>query len=87
MATDPQDSLDAQLRALPMREVDPQVDARVLRSARAVLAQSRVQTPAYATPLRLLQTLWARALAPALVTATVASYLVWAVQSAGALYR
>jgi hypothetical protein len=81
---DPHDDLDAQLRALPAREIDPRADARVLRSARAVLAQaSSPRTDAF----HFLRMIWARAVAPALVTATVASYLVWAVQSAGALYR
>jgi hypothetical protein len=31
--------------------------------------------------------LWSRLLAPTLVSATVASYLVWAVSAAGALYH
>jgi hypothetical protein len=81
----PHEDLDAQLRALPPREIDPRVDARVLRSARAVLASP--EATGQTGVLRLLQLVWSRALAPALVTATVASYLVWAVQSAGALYR
>jgi hypothetical protein len=81
MKPDP-DELDARLRALPMRQVDPRVDDRVLRNARAVLAQEPDRGP-----FHVFRVLWNRAIAPALVTATVASYLVWAVQSAGALYR
>jgi len=91
MAPDRHDDVDAQdpelralgaLRALPLREIDPRVDARVLRAARAVLAEEPRRGVVH-----LVQLLWARAVAPALVTATVASYLVWAAQSAGALYR
>jgi hypothetical protein len=80
----PHDSsdLDAQLRALPLRTLDPELDARVLRSARAVLLE-----PPRGGVGRWLTLMWERALAPALVAGTVASYLVWAVQSAGALYR
>ena len=74
--------LDALLRALPVREIDPRIDARVLRTARAVLTPRR-QTGA----MHVLQRFWERAVAPVLVTGTVASYLVWAVQSASALYR
>jgi hypothetical protein len=80
--TRPESDLDVQLRALPRREIDPRVDARVLRSARAVLVEGPRRGP-----LHVLQVIWARAIAPALVTATVASYLLWAVQAAGALYR
>jgi hypothetical protein len=91
----PHDDLDAQLRALPRREVDPQVDARVLRKARAVLAEhpraaqrqpERDREPSTGV-WRALEVFWARALAPALVTGTVAGYLVWAVTATNALYR
>jgi hypothetical protein len=78
----PDDSLDAQLRALPARPIDPRVDDRALRKARAVL----LQEPRHGV-LHALQTFWERAVAPVLVTGTVAGYLVWAVQSAGSLYR
>jgi|HubBroStandDraft_2_1064218.scaffolds.fasta_scaffold856616_2 hypothetical protein len=74
--------LDAQLRALPRREIDPRVDARVLRSARAILVEGPRRGP-----LHFLEVIWGRVVAPVLVTATVASYLLWAVQAAGALYR
>lgn len=74
--------LDALLRALPQRELDPRADARVLRTARAVLTEE----PA-AGMLQALERLWERALAPALLSGTVATYLVWAVHTAGALYR
>ena len=78
----PDDSLDAQLRALPARPLDPAVDARALRKARAVL----LREPRRGV-LHTLQTFWERAVAPVLVTGTVASYLVWAVTSAESLYR
>ena len=74
--------LDALLRALPSREIDPSVDARVLRRARAVLVD-----PQESGVMHVLQRLWERAIAPVLVTGTVATYLVWAVQSTSALYR
>jgi hypothetical protein len=87
MEADDQDSardarLDALLRALPAREIDPGVDARVLRRARAVLLDERESGV-----MSVLQRLWERAVAPVLVAGTVATYLVWAVQSTSALYR
>jgi hypothetical protein len=74
--------LDDLLRALPPRELDPRVDARVLRRAQAVLAEEPRGGLAHG-----LLWLWQRAIAPALLTGTVASYLVWAVASTNALYR
>jgi hypothetical protein len=73
--------LDALLRALPQRALDPRVDARVLRRAQAVLPAPREGV------LSALQRFWERAVAPVLVTGTVATYLVWAVQATSALYR
>jgi hypothetical protein len=75
--------LDALLRGLTPREIDPGVDARVLRRARAVLVDGQESGGV----MQVLQRLWERAVAPVLVTGTVASYLVWAVLSASALYR
>jgi hypothetical protein len=74
--------LEAELRALPLHRLDPELDARVLRAARAVL----LAPPALGSWQRL-QAFWERAVAPVLVAGTVAGYLVWAVQAAGALYR
>jgi hypothetical protein len=74
--------IDALLSGLAPRELDPRVDARVLRTARAVLARQPQSGIMY-----VLQRFWERAVAPVLVTGTVAAYLVWAVQSASALYR
>jgi hypothetical protein len=75
--------LDAELRALPIVPIDGRVEARVLRTARAVLAPSEAPRGFVAWA----ELLWQRALAPVLVTGTVATYLVWAVNSAGSLYR
>jgi hypothetical protein len=74
--------LDALLSGLRPRELDPRVDARVLRTARAVLVEQPQRGAVH-----FLQRLWERAVAPILVTGTVATYLVWAVQSTSALYR
>ncbi len=77
----PDDDLDALLGALPVRSLDPRVSAQSLRAARAVLATPESGLYAMA------RAFWERALAPALVVGTVASYLVWAMHSAGALYQ
>ena len=76
------DPLLDQLRQLPTRELDGAVSQRVLRRARVVLMEDRPRGAMHA-----LQVLWARVVAPALVTGTVATYLVWAVGAAAALYR
>jgi hypothetical protein len=82
LAPDAAAQLDALLKALPERTLDPQAEARTLRKARAVLAdEPRVGL------FHTLQQIWERAVAPVLVTSTVATYLVWAVHSASALYR
>jgi len=77
-----EDPIDAQLRALPDLPLDPRVEQQTLRRARAILLEEPPRGVG-----SVLQTFWQRALAPALVMGTVASYLAWAVQSAGALYR
>jgi hypothetical protein len=74
--------LDALLRALPQRQIAPLADARVLRTARAVLAEDR-----RGGVVQGLVRMWERAVAPLLVTSTVATYLVWAVHAASSLYR
>ncbi len=74
--------LDRALRALPAVQVHPDVEARTLRAAHAVLA-----APPASGLVGWLRVLWGRGLAPALVVGTVASYLLWAVQAAGGLYR
>jgi hypothetical protein len=76
------DPLLDQLRELPIRELDGATSQRVLRRARVVLMEDRPRGATHA-----LRVFWARALAPALVTGTVATYLVWAVGTAAALYR
>jgi hypothetical protein len=82
MTLDPE-NLDHALKALPTRPLDPHVDAAALRAARGVfLAREGEPVGLWATCVLV----WERALAPLLVTATVGSYLVWAVQSAQSLY-
>jgi hypothetical protein len=76
------DPLLDQLRHLPVRELDGATSQRVLRRARVVFVEDRPGGVTHA-----LSVLWARALAPALVTGTVATYLIWAVGAAAALYR
>jgi hypothetical protein len=76
------DDLDAQLRALPAPPLDRRVEVQTLHRARAVLTE----TPASGL-VHGLRSFWERAVAPALVMGTVASYLAWAVQSAGSLYH
>lgn len=76
------DDLDAQLRGLPGVPLDRRLEVQTLRRARAVLASAPL--PPF---VAVLQRAWDRAIAPALVMGTVASYLAWAVQSAGSLYR
>jgi hypothetical protein len=76
------DPLDAMLRALPEVTLDRRVEVQTLRRARAVLVAE-----ADSGVVRTLRGFWERAVAPVLVMGTVASYLAWAVQSAGALYR
>jgi hypothetical protein len=78
----PDESLDDQLRALPARPLDPAVDARALRKARAVLEREPRRGL-----LHTLRMFWERAVAPVLVTGTALSYLVWAVTAADSLYR
>jgi hypothetical protein len=79
---EPTPDLDALLRGLPPRALDARVEARVLRTARAAFVeQTRGAAPTW------MQIVWERVVAPALVTGTVATYLAWAVQSAGSLYR
>jgi hypothetical protein len=76
------DPLFDQLRALPVRELDGATSQRVLRRARMVLLEDRPRGATHA-----IRVFWARALAPALVTGTVATYLFWAVGTAASLYR
>jgi len=83
MTLGPED-LDPALKALPARPLDPRVDAAALRAARGVFL-ARQGEPAGLWAMCIL--FWERALAPLLVTATVGSYLVWAVQSATSLYQ
>jgi len=74
--------LDAMLRGLPGVTLDRRVEVQTLRRARAVLVEEEE------TGLLVgLRGFWERAVAPALVMGTVASYLAWAVQSAGSLYQ
>ena len=74
------DPLTAALRGLPVRDAPP-------RQARAILARAQDVLAAHQARPSLLELIWGRIVAPTLVTATVASYLVWAVTAAGALYR
>jgi hypothetical protein len=76
------DPLFESLRALPTRALDGASSQRVLRRARVVLMEDRP-----GGPLRGLSVFWSRVLGPALVTGTVAVYLVWAMGTAAALYR
>jgi hypothetical protein len=78
----PDDPLLERLRVLPTPPLDEAVSKRVLSRAQARLAESRPS--AFRATLELL---WSRAIAPALVTATVAGYLGWAVSAASAVYR
>jgi hypothetical protein len=88
MTDDPHgEHLDQQLRGLPVRLPGLDLDARVLRQARGVLTPARVEKTVGQGLLGLLQTAWERAVAPALVVGTVASYLLWALQAAGSLYQ
>ena len=77
-----QDDIDSALRALRSPALDQRVEVQTLRRARAVLV-----TPPESGVVRGLRVFWQRALAPALVMGTVATYLAWSVQSAAALYR
>jgi len=75
------DPLTQALRDLPAYDVAPPRARAVLAEAQAVLARHTASEPSW------FETAWERVLAPTLVTATVASYLVWAMTAAGALYR
>jgi hypothetical protein len=75
------DTLTRALRELPVHDVDAGKSRSILAVAQATLARHDEKQPS------LFDILWARFVAPTLVTATVASYLVWAMTAAGALYR
>jgi hypothetical protein len=77
-----EDPLDLLLRSLPEVTLDPRTRVQTLRRARAVLELP--SSGGFASGIR---GFWERAVAPVLVMGTVASYLVWAVQAAGSLYR
>ncbi len=77
------DPLLSSLRALPTPPLAEAVSDRVLARARSLLPEAKQEGGV----LQALGALWARVLAPALVTATVATYLFWAVHAASALYR
>jgi hypothetical protein len=77
-----EDPLDALLRSLPEVTLDRRVEVQTLRRARAVL-----ELPTDRGFVSGMRGLWERAVAPVLVMGTVASYLVWAVDAAGSLYR
>jgi len=79
----PDDPLFERLRALPEVPLDGQMRARVLRQARAVLVERQHRAPWRAS----LESFWSHAVAPSLVTLTVAAYLVWAIGAASGLYR
>jgi hypothetical protein len=74
------DDLMRALRELPTLDVSPD-------RARSILARAEAALPKETKTVTLAELLWERFLAPTLVGATVASYLVWAVTAAGALYR
>jgi hypothetical protein len=75
------DPLTHALRDLPVHDVTPARSRAILAQAQTVLARHTASKPSW------IETVWERFVAPTLVTATVASYLVWAVTAAGALYR
>ena len=88
----PDDPLFERLRSLPEVPLEGQVGARVLRQARAVLvdaaASQAMQGRQQRAPWRAtLETVWSHAVAPSIVTLTVAAYLFWAVRAASGLYR
>jgi hypothetical protein len=79
------DPLFEALRKLPARELGEHEAGIVLRRAQRELAEPEGRpAPAW---LARLDIVWSRFIAPLVVTATVASYLVWAVSAAQALYR
>jgi hypothetical protein len=75
------DPLTQALRELPVLDVDPARSRDILARAQATLLRRAEPRPSA------FDALWARFVAPTLVTATVASYLVWAVSASSALYR
>ena len=86
MSPDREDLLAA-LGALPPTDpLDDLAIERVRRLSQAALAEEKrlAAWPAFARPLR---TAWTRAVMPALVTAAVGSYLVWAIEATANLYR
>jgi hypothetical protein len=75
------DPLTRALRELPAYDVTPPRSRAILAEAQALLATHTASRPSW------IETAWERFVAPTLVTATVASYLVWAMTAAGALYH
>jgi hypothetical protein len=75
------DPLTVALRDLPVQDVSPVRSRAILAEAQSILASHGMSEPSW------IDVLWSRFVAPTLVTATVASYLVWAMTAAGALYR
>jgi hypothetical protein len=82
------DRLQAQLEALPVRDVRPDVGARALRRAQAHLAMERARgaSPWMGSALFFV-TLWSRVGMPIALASVVGVYLTWAFRFAGALYR
>jgi hypothetical protein len=78
------DPLRQALRELPVLDVSPAKSRAILAAAQASLG--RGSAAGAGAPNRF-EALWSRLVAPALVGVTVASYLIWAVTAAGALYR
>jgi len=74
------DPVTEALRELPVLDLAPGKARAILARAEALLAKPEARTP-------WLDVVWARFVGPTLVTAMVASYLVWAVTAASALYR
>jgi hypothetical protein len=75
------DPLTRALRGLTVHDVNPHRSRAILADARGAMVQRAERGPSW------LDAIWTRFMAPTLVTATVASYLVWALTAAGALYR
>jgi hypothetical protein len=71
------DPLLDELRCLPAIEPLPELDVRIREAAHVVLSER---------PPSLHERLFYRALIPALLSGVTATYLVWAVQAASALY-
>jgi hypothetical protein len=69
------------LRELPKFDVEAARASAILARAQAALSARSTPAPSWIADM------WSRVVAPTLVTATVASYLLWAVSAAGALYR